>query len=116
MDNGSAGLDTQPLCVVCAENGATRPDMLCAECAAAGSEWTGLWQAGIWLKGKPATTRDIAEQALAQLGWANVTVERLDPEAGVWLLTLPADAIRLLQTRGYVCQSTGDAQVEVELP
>ncbi len=117
MGNGNEehGVRTT-MCLICETTGATASDGSCNACAAEGSEWTGLWQAGVWFKGQSASTRATLGRALAQLGWADVTVESLDPEAGVWLLTLPPDAIRLLQTRGYVCKSTDEARIEVELP
>ncbi len=103
-------------CTICGKSEVTAADVACGECAQAGSEWTGLWQAGVSLNDAPATTRSTTQAALTQLGWAGVTVEPLDPEAGVWLLTLPARAMRRLQTHGYVCESAGQARVEVELP
>ncbi len=104
------------MCLTCGVRGATELDELCRECAQAGSEWTGLWEATLWLGEQPATTPDEARAVLAAVGWPTCVFEEQHPPTGTWLLELPPLHTRLLLVMGHLCHSGGGARVEVETP
>ncbi len=96
----------------------TTADGLCARCAQAGSEWTGLWDATLWLDAdRVAATPDEVRAVLRAVGWPSASFEEQHAESGTWLLELPPLHARLLLlAMGHLCQSAGGARVEVELP
>lgn len=108
---------TELRCLTCGADGAATADGLCARCARAGSEWTGLWDATIWLgPERPATTPEEVRSALSALGWPDCSFEPSFPADGGWLLELPPLHGRLLLTFGHLCHASAGARVEVELP
>lgn len=102
-------------CLVCAST-ATESDGLCRRCAGVGSEQAGLWTAGVWLEGHPATTLDAVRAVLHALNWASCEFAEDEPGSGIWLLELPPCVRGLLLSHGHVCHRVGNSWVEVELP
>lgn len=106
--------ETTTDCLVC-ERPATQADGLCADCARAGSELSGLWEATLWLGEDLATTPEQAVAVLAAVGWPT-DCEEHEPAEGSWLLQLPPLLAKLALTLGHVCQSGGGARIEVDAP
>lgn len=102
--------------MVCEEREASNPDGVCSECARQGSEWSGLWQAGVWRNDQPATSTCDVQAVLAELGWCAADVSAADADAGVWLLTPPAAALAQLHRQGWLVARTASGRVEVDLP